>query len=332
MFDDQNHSSHSIESFSLPVRVTPYYKSLAASLDPVLDPLAAQFIPQENETIFLDYETADPLSDNRFLKAPRLIHHYPDRVLILANDSCALYCRHCFRRHFTGNDQGKLKPQELSQILNYLTKNPEIKEILLSGGDPLMLSDNELFHIIDSLKNLNPEFIIRIGTRVPVVLPYRINEAFLDRIKNYSSIWMVIQTNHPREITFEFSTACRSLIKSGISLLNQSVLLKGINNSFSVLENLFRSLLQLGIKPYYLFQADLASGTRHFRTSIEEGLNLMNQLRRQISGMAIPIYAVDLPNGGGKVPLHEGNVKVISEQFYEISDLNGNVHQYPREL
>ena len=317
---------------NIPFGVTAYYKSLAHSQDPKIDPIAAQFVPREEEYDLLPYETRDPISDKQFLKTPRLIHHYKDRALLLVNDRCAVYCRHCFRRHFTGNDHGKIRPDEIDQAVDYLESNGQVKEILLSGGDPLMLSDKELFYIIDRLKALDSDLIIRIATRVPVVLPKRITAPFCEKLSQYKALWMVIHTNHPREISQGFEDAIRKVKLSGVSILNQAVLLKGVNNSVEILEELFRGLLVQGIKPYYLFQADLASGTRHFRTSIEEGLQLMNKLRLRLSGMGMPTYAVDLPKGGGKVPLHEGNVSILNDDFYEITDLENKKHRYPREL
>ncbi|HUX20497.1 MAG TPA: KamA family radical SAM protein [Spirochaetia bacterium] len=315
----------------LPYGVSRYYAGLADSTDPTSDPIAAQYIPQAEELITLPYESNDPIGDNRYRVADRLIHHYHDRALLLANDRCATYCRHCFRRHFTGHGGGRITETELDEACTYLRKTPQIREILLSGGDPLMLSDPEIERVIERLKSVRSDYTIRICTRLPVVLPSRITTSLCSIFERFEGLWAVIHTNHPREITEEFRRAVRMLTRAGVPVLNQAVLLRGINDDASILEELLRGLVVSGVKPYYLFQGDLAAGTAHFRVPIERGLALMQELRGRLSGIALPTYAVDLPDGGGKVPI-ESSLLRIEQDAYVLRGPGGREYRYPREL
>ncbi len=320
----------------LPYGVSRYYASLAREADPLRDPIAAQFIPTDAENTVKPYESTDPIADQQYMVSPRVVHHYHDRILILVNDRCATYCRHCFRRHFTGHDSGRISELELRGAADYLRATPRVQEVLLSGGDPLMLADSELATIICSLKVAVPErpLLFRLATRMPVTLPARITPALADMLLDATDrrIWVVTHANHPAELTAAFRQGAATLIDRGIPMLNQAVLLKGVNNSADVLESLFRTLIQCRVKPYYLFQGDLAAGTSHFRTSIEEGLDLMDELAIRLSGMALPCYAVDLPGGGGKVALTRASLIKIGETAYTIRDRQGRDHTYPREL
>ncbi len=313
----------------LPFGVTRYYAGLAATDDPDVDPIAAQFIPRPAELRTLPYESRDPLGDARYLVAERLVHHYPDRVLLLASDRCATYCRHCFRRHFTGSGGG-VSDAQLDEICAYLNRTPAVREVLLSGGDPLMLSDGDLARIIGRLKAVDPAYVIRICTRLPVVLPSRVSEALARTLEAWESIWVVIHTNHPREVTEEFRAAMRRLLAAGVPVLNQSVLLHGVNDDADTLEALFRGLVRAGVKPYYLFQGDLAAGTAHLRVPLERGMELMAVLRSRLSGLALPTYAVDLPGGAGKVPVESSFLRVEWDA-YVLRASDGTEHRYPRE-
>ncbi len=319
----------------LPTGVSRYYAGLARVADPTADPIAAQFMPTAAEANILPYESTDPIADVRYTVSPRVIHHYHDRILILVNDRCATYCRHCFRRHFTGHSTGRLLPAELEGAVAYLRATPHVEEILLSGGDPLMLADDELAGIIRHLREGVPErpLLFRLATRMPVVLPTRITAALADTLCAAADrrLWVVTHANHPRELTPAFAQAVAHFIDHGIPVLNQAVLLRGVNNNADTLEALFRRLLHCRVKPYYLFQGDLAAGTSHFRTSIEEGLDLMDALRDRLSGMAMPCYAVDLPGGGGKIPLTRGTLAAIHPDHYLLRDHHGCLHRYPRE-
>ncbi len=319
-------------STRLPYGVSRYYRSLATSENPETDPIAAQYMPREAEKYLAPGESSDPLSDDRYSVAPRVIHHYKDRILVLVNDRCATYCRHCFRRHFTGNSTGRITPAELAAAAEYIKQTPEVQEVLLSGGDPLMLSDEELAEIIKTLRDAAGKraIMFRLATRMPVVLPSRITHGLIDRIKEASRgmLWVVTHANHPQELTVQFEQATARFIDNGIPVLNQAVLLKGVNDSPDTLETLFRRLIQLRVKPYYLFQGDLASGTRHFRTSIDRGLQIMDELRKRLSGIAMPSYALDLPDGGGKVILEEHRIVKRSPEGYHIRGNDGRTYFY----
>lgn len=318
-------------AFRIPFAASTYYRSLALSEDPDLDPISAQFVPRLQEAVRLPYEDPDPISDRVFMKAPRLVHRYHDRALILVNDRCAVYCRHCFRRHFTGNSHGRITPAETEAIRQVLAGLPQVQEILLSGGDPLMSPDAELEALLSVLDSVNPDYTYRIATRMPVVQPQRITDALVNMLASHGSMWMVIHTNYPREISGQFVEAIARVRRAGIPVLNQAVLLRGVNDNVETLAELSRGLLRAGVKPYYLFQGDLAAGTSHFRTPIRRGLELMDALRSRVSGMGIPTYAVDLPGGGGKVPLTWDSIRDVRDGFYVIRGGDGKDYFYPVE-
>ena len=319
----------------LPVGVSRYYAALAGSEDPSQDPIAAQFVRTDAEDLVLPYECADPLAEARFMPVPRLIHRYRNRVLLLACERCATYCRHCFRRHFTGQSDGQITSGDLRGAAAYIAAHPEVDEVLISGGDPLMLDDAHLADILDTLTlAVEPrELVFRIATRMPVVLPTRVTGALADMLRRHGQgrVWVVTQVNHPNEMGPVFARAIGHFIDRGIPVLNQAVLLRGVNNDVAVLARLFGGLLRLRVKPYYLFQGDLAAGTSHFRTTIDEGLDLMDGLRDLVSGMAMPTYAVDLPDGGGKIALTRASVLGIEDDHYILLDRRGERHRYPHE-
>lgn len=315
----------------LPFGVSRYYESLSHMEDPTLDPIAAQYNPREEEERTLPYETDDPIGDGRYAVTKRLIHHYHDRVLLLVCDRCATYCRHCFRRHFTGNSTGRISGSELAEAAAYIRDHSEVQEVLLSGGDPLMLGDRELEEILATLRGLREELLFRVCSRVPVVLPGRITEPLAELLGSFRPLWFVTHANHPGEVTPQFQEAVNRLLRQGIVVMNQSVLLRGVNDNAEVLERLLRQLLRAGVKPYYLFQGDLAAGTAHFRVPIEKGLEIMKTLRSRLSGMAIPTYAVDLPDGGGKVPV-ESHLLRIERDAYVLRGPDNREYRYPREI
>lgn len=324
-------TSTPVDKPTLPFGVTRYYASLAERRDPCTDPIAAQFVPRDEESIVLPYETADPIGDEQYRVAGRLLHHYRDRVLVLANDRCATYCRHCFRRHFTAHSTGRITSAEIAEAASYVASHSEVQEALISGGDPLMLPDDHLILLLESLRGARRELILRLATRIPVVQPARITPGLAGRLGAFAPIWAVIHANHPREVSSAFAVATGRLVDAGIPVLNQTVLLRGVNDDADTLEELFRGLLRCRVKPYYLFQGDLAAGTSHFRTTIDEGLDLMRELRRRLSGMAIPTYAVDLPGGGGKIPLTEASIVRREPGWYVLCDDQGREYRYPHE-
>ena len=313
----------------LPYGVSRPYAALARSEDPLTDPIAAQYVPTEKELAVLPYESTDPIGDTRYLVTDRLVHHYLDRALLLVSDRCATYCRFCFRRHFTGHGGGRITDAQLEEACAYLSRTHSVREILLSGGDPLMLSDKDLETVVGRVKQVDADYIIRICTRMPVVLPSRITEDLARMLGRFGSIWVVVHANHPRELTDEFRNGVRLLMAAGVPVVNQSVLLRGINDNADVLEELFRGLVRSGVKPYYLFQGDLASGTSHFRVPLTRGIELMQVLRSRLSGLALPIYAVDLP-GGGKVPVESALLRVESDACV-LRGADGAEYRYPRE-
>ncbi|MCA1754684.1 MAG: KamA family radical SAM protein [Spirochaeta sp.] len=332
------------DGHSLPCRTTSFYRALADTADPARDPIAAQFVPRPEEQQHEDYESPDPLADRRFAVCERLIHRYPDRVLLLTTDTCAVYCRHCFRRHFTGGRRGAPTAQEMDNVLAYITKNPGVQEILLSGGDPLTLSDSQLAVILNGIRTARPDMIVRICSRIPVVNPSRISEttarmlagghdaehdAEHDADHGAAGTWFVTHVNHPREVSPAFISAIRLLMRFGIPVLNQAVLLRGINDDIDTLEELFRALYRAGVKPYYLLQTDLAAGTYHFRVPISQGIVLIQELRRRLSGPAVPVYALDLPGGGGKVPIESALLR-LEPSAYVFRGPDGLEYSYPR--
>jgi len=313
----------------LPFGVSRFYAGLARTEDPDSDPIAAQYVPTEKEPVVLPYESTDPIGDTRHLVTERLVHHYRDRALLLVSDRCATYCRFCFRRHFTGNGGGRISAEQLDEACAYLSRTPAVREILLSGGDPLMLSDKDLEQVMSRLAQVDPDIIIRVCTRMPVVLPSRVTEDLAHMLGSFDSVWVVVHANHPRELTEEFRQGVRLLLRAGVPTLGQSVLLRGVNDDADLLEQLFRGLVRSGVKPYYLFQGDLASGTSHFRVPLERGVELMGELRKRLSGLALPTYAVDVP-GAGKVPVESGLLRT-EQDSYVLKGPDGGEYRYPRE-
>jgi lysine 2,3-aminomutase len=280
-----------------------YYLNLIDGED---DPIRRQCIPRIEEYTVLDSESTDPLAEDEFSLSPRLVRRYKSRAVFLATDRCAMYCRHCFRRRFSGGEAGAAAEDEIRQAAEILADKMDVKELLISGGDPLTMSDVSLERMLGIFRSQRDDLVLRIGTRMPVVLPDRITPSLVDILADYNMripVYLMVQFNHPREITAESREAVRLLRSGGIMLFNQSVLLSGVNDDPAILETLFNELTGMGIKPYYLFQGDLAAGTSHFRTPLEHTFFIEQELRRRLSGLAMPVVAVDLPNGGGKIPL-----------------------------
>ncbi|MEA1911422.1 MAG: KamA family radical SAM protein, partial [Spirochaetota bacterium] len=258
------------------------------------DPIRRQFMPQIGEQLTTPWETDDPLGENSHKVTERLIHRYRDRALFLASDTCAMYCRHCFRRDYLSANPSPLDKEEIENAAEYLRSHSEIKELIISGGDPLMLDDNSLENLLSLFREYRPDIIFRIASRMPVVLPSRITKSLTSLLSKYKPLFFITQFNHPKELTLFSRKAVSSLVNSGIPVFNQAVLLKSVNDSVDVLAELFQELLRSSIKPYYLFQGDLAAGTHHLRVPITRGFEIMKELRTRISGLAMPVYAVDL--------------------------------------
>jgi lysine 2,3-aminomutase len=285
-----------------PMAITPYYASLIQSCDPS-DPIFAMSVPQVEELIEHSYLSNDPLHEESHMPFPFLVHRYPDRVLLISTGTCPVLCRHCTRKRIAGRDNRVINSKQLDQVVNYLQAHPDVHDIIISGGDPLTLSTSSLEKIISKIRSVPTVDIIRIGSRVPVTMPMRITSELTNMLKKYHPIFINTHFNHPNEITKESTHACEQLVNAGIPVGNQTVLLKGINDDPEIIEKLCRGLIKIRVKPYYLFQCDLINGTEHFRTDISCGINIMHYLRGRLSGLAIPNFIVDLPNGGGKIEL-----------------------------
>jgi len=314
----------------LPFLVTPYYFSLADPLDPCC-PIRRQVIPVAEEFVYAPYEAADPLCESQCTVMPGLVRRYHDRCILKLTDSCAVHCRFCFRRFFTGTREKALTITQVQQASRYIAQDKRIRELLLTGGDPFMVEDAVLDKYLRVIRKINPLLVVRIGTRTPVVLPQRITPGLIALLARYKPLWLVTHYNHSKELTSDSVQALSLLIDAGIPVLNQTVLLKGVNDNADSLADLFSRLVYFRVKPYYLFQGDLAKGTAHFRTGISRGLKLMRQLSCRISGLCLPKYAVDLPQGGGKVVLEKSAIKSIEKGFYIIENYAKKLYKYPEE-
>lgn len=287
---------------SLPLRITPYYASLLVNKSADYA-LSRTVIPQISEYLLNKGELSDPLCENEDSPVPNIVHRYPDRVLFLVTDFCSAYCRYCTRSHMVAKDKFNFGVKELELAFKYIESHTEIRDVLLSGGDPLTLTDESISYILARLKKIKHIEFIRIGTKVPVVLPQRITSRLVNILKKYHPLWLSIHFTHPDEVTPEVTEACKRLANAGIPLGSQTVLLKNINDEPDVMKELMHSLLKIRVRPYYLYQCDPVPGSEHFRTSVEKGLEIIHSLRGFTSGYAVPHYVVDAPGGGGKIPL-----------------------------
>lgn len=297
------------------------------------DAVARQYVPDVREGDILPEEEADPIGDDAHSPTKGLVHRYPDRVLLKITDTCAVYCRFCFRKEMVGKGQGVLSPFEIGDAINYIRANPQIKEVILSGGDPLTLSNRRLSDVLSALSGIEHLDIIRFHTRAPLVQPDRIDDDLVALIRaQEKALYVVMHVNHAQEIDNRIKAALKRLSSSGAVLLSQTVLLKGINNNAAVLETLFRTLLANRVKPYYLHHPDLAPGTSHFRVDIKEGQDIMKQLRGRVTGLAYPHYVLDIPGGYGKVPLSASYLEELADGTYKIEDIHGMQHAYPPKV
>lgn len=304
----------------LRMAITPYYLSLIDPKNPE-DPIRKQAVPSLHELHRSEADLKDPLSEDVDSPVPGLTHRYPDRVLFLITEKCSMYCRHCTRRRFAGHHDHAPPKSQIDQGIKYIKNTPEVRDVLLSGGDALLMSDNRLEDIISRLKKIPHVEIIRIGSRTPVVLPQRITPKLCNMLKKYHPIWFNTHFNHPNEITKESSKACEMLSDSGIPMGNQSVLLRGINDCIHIMKKLVHELVKIRVRPYYLYQCDLSVGLEHFRTTISQGIEIIEGLRGHTSGLCVPTFVVDAPGGGGKIPvmpdytISQGNQRVVLRNF-----------------
>ncbi len=300
--------------------ITPYYISLIDPNDPN-DPIRRQAVPTGSETHIAAADLLDPLHEDEDSPAPGLTHRYPDRVLFLITDQCSMYCRHCTRRRFAGQKDTDSPSERIEKCLAYIEKTPSVRDVLLSGGDALMVSDQRLEYIIQRLRAIPHVEIVRLGSRTPVVCPQRITPELVNMLKKYHPIWMNTHFNHPNEFTPEASEALARLADAGIPLGNQTVLLRGVNDCVHVMKRLMHLLVKNRVRPYYIYQCDLSMGLEHFRTPVSKGIEIIENLRGHTSGYAVPTFVVDAPGGGGKTPVMPNYVisqspnKVILRNF-----------------
>jgi len=308
--------------------ITPYYASLMDPVDPKC-PIRMQAVPTISELQVLPYEMADPLDEERESPVKNIVHRYPDRVLFLVTHMCSTYCRHCTRRRTVGEEDFAISEAEIDAAVDYIAGNKAIRDVLISGGDPLTLSDEKLENIIARLRSIDHVEIIRIGTRVPVVMPMRITPKLLAMLRKYHPIWINTHFNHPKEITPASVKACADIVDAGIPLGNQSVLLRGINDNTETMKELLLKLVKMRVRPYYLYQCDLSQGLGHFRTEVEKGIEIIQNLTGNISGYAVPKFVIDSPHGGGKIPINPEYVLSTDDSNIVMRNFAGKIYTYP---
>jgi len=315
-----------------PVRINSYFLSQIKNEN---DPLWKQVVPTLDELDdIVDEESllvSDPLNEEGDMPVPELVHRYPDRVLLMVNNQCPIICRFCTRKRKIGFP-GVVTRETLRRGIDYIRKNSEVRDVILSGGDPLLVPDKELDRILSELRSIPHLEIIRIGTRVPGTLPQRVTPELCDILKKYHPLYFNMHFNHPDEITPEVEKACNMLADTGIPLGSQTVLLKGVNDDTGIMKELMHKLLMIRIRPYYIYQADMAMGTDHFRTDVQKGLNLISDLQGHTSGMGVPYFVIDAPGGGGKVRLLPNTVIEHNEKEVIIKNYEGKVFRYPQPV
>lgn len=310
------------------VAVTPHLQAQIDPSDPK-DPIARQFLPDAAELDVHEHERGDPIGDDAHSPVPGIVHRYPDRVLLKLVNVCPVYCRFCFRREMVGPGSRGLSADQLDAAIDYIAQHPAIWEVILTGGDPLIVSPRRLKEVIAKLNAIPHLGVIRLHSRVPVVDPAKINDAMIDALKSSDkAVWLLLHANHAREFVPEATAAIRRLVAAGVPMLGQSVLLKGVNDSPAALTDLFRAMVANRIKPHYLHHGDLAKGTSHFRLSLKEGQDLMRRLRGHTSGLLQPTYILDIPGGHGKVPVGPGYAEPNDDGSWTVTDPWGCAHRY----
>ena len=313
--------------------VTPYYASLIAPDDPDC-PIRLQAIPGEGELQVESFDIEDPLNEEGDRVAPGMTHRYPDRVLWVVMQECAMLCRHCTRKRKVGEAPKPISEKHLDQGIAYLREHEEVRDVLLSGGDPLLLSDDRIEHILKRLRDEVPSVeVVRIGTRAPVTLPQRITPELVEMLRKYHPVWINTHFNVPREFTPESEAALALMADAGIPLGNQSVLLAGVNDCWALMRRLMHKLTANRVRPYYIYQCDLAEGLAHFRTTVAKGIEIIEHLRGHISGLAVPTFVVDAPGGGGKIPVHPNYIVSQHEHKTVLRNFEGRIVAYeePRD-
>jgi len=311
-----------------PLSVTPYYLSLIDRDNFQDDPVFRQSFPSPEELQVSSCDHADPLHEDADSPAPGITHRYPDRVLFHISNVCAMYCRHCTRKRKVGDRDSISSKEEIAQGLDYIRRTPVIRDVLLSGGDPLMLSDEYLDWILGELRKIPHVQVIRIGSRIPVVLPYRITDGLINVLKKHHPLWLNTHFNHPREITTSAREALTRLADAGIPLGNQTVLLAGVNDCPMIIKKLVQRLVENRVRPYYLYQCDLSEGLSHFRTPIGKGMEIMESLIGHTSGFAVPTYVIDAPGGGGKIPVMPNYLITLATNKVVLRNYEGVITTY----
>lgn len=314
---------------SFRMAVTPYYASLIRPGDPN-DPVRKVCVPSVEETFPCENDMADPLGEVSDSPVPHIVHRYPDRVLFLVTLCCSTYCRYCTRRRVVGEEDRVISEPELRAALGYIRAHGEIRDVLISGGDPLTMATPKLERIVSALRAIPHVDIIRIGTRVPVVLPMRITDELLAMLKKYQPVWINTHFSHPNEITPQASRACEAIVDAGIPLGDQTVLLRGVNDSTAVMKELMLKLVHHRVRPYYLYQCDLSRGIGHFRTTVDKGVEILHDLTGNISGYAVPKFVIDAPGGGGKVPVAYDYVLSKNDREVVMENFQGKIYRYPQ--
>tara|TARA_B100001123_G_scaffold27787_1_gene29696 strand:- start:6789 stop:7979 length:1191 start_codon:yes stop_codon:yes gene_type:complete len=312
----------------LALAITPYFFNLIDRQDPEC-PIRKQVMPRNEEMRKTAGEVLDPVGEDEHSPVPGIVHRYPDRALFLVTDRCASYCRYCTRSRMVSNAQDYNFHPAFDKGLQYLAEHQEIRDVLISGGDPLLLSDAKIDHLLGKLREIPHIEFIRIGTRIPIFLPQRITEKLQETLVKHGPIWMSLHANHPRECTIELKEACDKLAFAGVPLGNQSVLLKGVNDDAETMRSLVHRLLMMRVRPYYLYQCDLINGSSHLRTDPRKGLEIIKELRGHTSGYAVPQFVIDAPGGGGKVPINPEYVENITESELTLRNFQGRIYRYP---
>jgi len=312
----------------LALGITPHFFNLIDKDDPDC-PIRRQVVPRIEESVTNPDELTDPCGEDSHMPVPGLVHRYPDRVLLLVTDRCASYCRYCTRSRVVSGAGEQELSVDLEGAFAYLEKHPEVRDVLLSGGDPLLLSDAKLDSILTRLKKIPSIEFVRIGSRIPIFLPQRITPELVTMLRKHHPFFLSIHSNHPKELTAEVKSALERLADAGIPLGNQSVLLRGVNDQVETLKELYHKLLLCRVRPYYLYQCDLITGSAHLRTTIREGQEIMEQLRGHTTGYAVPTYVVDGPGGGGKIPIGPSYIVGMADDRVILKNYRGDVYEYP---
>ncbi len=313
------------------VDITPYYASLIDPDDPN-DPVRRQVVPTAEEIVPFTGMMEDSLAEDMHSPVAGLVHRYPDRVLMLVTTQCATYCRYCTRGRIVGDPTATFSREEFERQIDYLKKTPQVRDVLLSGGDPLVLAPKLLEELLTRLREIPHIEIIRIGSRVPVFMPMRITDELTDMLKQFHPLWLNIHVNHPNEISAELAEACDKLSSAGIPLGNQSVLLRGINDCVNIQRKLVQSLVRIRVRPYYLYQCDLVEGAGHFRTPVSKGIEIIEGLRGHTSGFAVPTYVIDAPGGGGKIPVMPNYLISASDHKVVLRNYEGFITTYEEPI